>query len=184
MRLLAIFLIVLLSTIVACDSGKKEKSIEHYWRLFERGQYLESREGFLKLVDDEGSDAYTGAGWSSLRLGDFEDADNYFSHVSSSDLAGQAGWAFTKWTINDPEGALEKAEIVLSSVPNYTFPHDTRIDRNDLIWIEAASYLQLGNNGMCLARIQALNPNFTVNLIDPAVEQMLLAELQRLGAAN
>jgi hypothetical protein len=96
---------------------------------------------------------------------------------------GYAGWSFTSWALNQPQTALERATFVLFKEPNYVFSQDTRIKAEHLIWVQAASYLQLQNYSACLQKIQILAPSFSPDLNDPNIEDALLIKLEELGSA-
>jgi hypothetical protein len=177
--------LVLMFYAAGCSDKEDKVTLNGAWSAYSGKHYQTALKEFKKLILTEDSmQAYCGAGWSSLRLGWLDPANQYFIHTSSMDNDAVAGWAFTYWGLNQPTEALNKADFALFMDPAYVFDKDTRIDYKDLIWIQASSYLQLQNYTSCLDKIKLLDTAYTANVSDPNIAQILFLKLQSLGSAT
>ncbi len=153
--------------------------------LFTDGSYTEALEVYLDLIPEQGSPARVGAGWCYLRLHQLSDASVQFTAAAADSIMdGFAGWSFVSWALDQPQNAINRANFVLSKQPGYVSTLDERIKAEHLVWIQAASYLQLQNYSVCLQKIQLLAPSFSPNLNDPNIEDILLVKLEELGNAS
>ncbi len=175
-------LIIILACIFFQGCDKDEKAnLNTAWKYFSVSKYTKALTIFKKFtVKKDSLEAYAGAGWCELRLKNLSGAGLYFSR-SGNNPDGIAGWTFLLWAQEDLNGAISKANLVLTAEPEYVFSHDPRITYRDLIWIQAASYLQMGEYGQCYSKILLLDTGFTANLSDPLIANILLAKLQSLG---
>ncbi|MBL7961553.1 hypothetical protein JNL27_15070 [bacterium] len=181
-KLLLLFAIF---SIQCAGGGNHSQTLDKANLKFQAGDYAAALLVYVDLISTEGSNARVGAGWCELLLNDYESASSYFSDASDDSLVdGYAGWAFVLWAQNKPGEVISKIDWVLSIEPQYQFSLDERIGANQLIWLQASSYLQIGNYAQCLLWIQKLDPAFSVNINDTAnVSGLLLSKLQSLGNA-
>jgi tetratricopeptide (TPR) repeat protein len=148
--------------------------------LFAADDYTNALAQYVSLIEEEGAPAQVGAGWCSIRLGNYATAATYFSDASPANLAdGNAGWSFILWSQGNYSEAISKADLVLSANPNWMLSLDPTVTKNHLIWIQAESYLELQDYANCSAKCQVLDPSF-VGSLDPVV---LLQKVEALGAA-
>jgi hypothetical protein len=182
------FLVIAITTVmmVACSEKKSGgPTIKEANNLFSEGSYTEALDVYLELIPEQGSPARVGAGWCYLRLNQLSDANAQFVTAASDSIVdGYAGWSFTSWALDQPSLALEKANVVLIKQPDFILSLDTKIKAEHLIWVQAASYLQLQNYPACLQKIQILAPSFSPDLNDPNIEDALLVKLEELGSAS
>jgi hypothetical protein len=152
---------------------------------FTAKNYAAALTAYLDAVASEGAPANVGAGWCYLRLQDYTNANTQFTTAAGDSLIdGYAGWAIVKWVQNEPEAVVDYVDLVVGQDANYIFALDTRVTAGALIYIQASAYLELEDYAMCLAKIQLLAPGYTADLNDPNIEDILLAKLTELGAAN
>ncbi|MBX7151408.1 hypothetical protein K1X84_07195 [bacterium] len=165
--------------------GSDSTPIDDANNQFNSGNYAIALQAYVNLIASEGSPARVGAGWCQIRLKDITSAATYFSDAAADSLIdGYAGWSFVLWAQNNPQEAIDKADFVLTKSPSYIFSLDTDITADELIWIQAASYLQLEDYSSCYDKIKALDSSYTVNLSDPNIEDLLLQKLTSLGSAS
>ncbi len=166
-------------------SGDDKLNLDKANMAFQAGDYEDALSAYAGLIPTEGSVARVGAGWCELQLNDYVSASDYFSEASDDSLVdGYAGWAFSLWAQNNPGEVIAKIDWVLARAPQYVFTLDERIGANQLIWIQASCYLQLGNHVQCLLWIQKLDPAFSIDVNDVQNSpNLLLLKLQSLGNA-
>lgn len=168
-----------LSLIASCE--KKEQSLlEKSWDLFEEQNYIEAYDGFVSLIDKDSVNALVGAGWCKLRLGQHNQAIYYFNNAQSN-INSLSGIVFAAWSNGQLELSISTANEVLVSRPFYAFKYDKRITYTDLIWVQAASYYELGDYAACLQKITLLDNSYNASLNDPEISSLLLAKLQSLS---
>lgn len=182
--------IISLSLMLGCGGGgggSDGPTIEEANQLFGAGSYTDALTAYLALITDQGSAARSGAGWCYIRLNNFTEANAQFTAAAGDNLPdANAGWSVVYWAQNDPTNAVAKADAVLAAQPNWVLSIDTRVDKDDLIYIQAASYLQLQKYGLCLSKIKAIessyNPTISASASDSA--NVLLEKIADLGAAS
>ena len=165
--------------------GNKMTGLKQAENIFKDGDYETAAALYEDLIESEGSAARVGAAWCYIRLSEYATANTYFSLSAEDSLIdGYAGWAFMAWAANSPQGAIDKANFVLRKDPNYVFSLDSRITNNDMVWVQASSYFQVGNNAASVERIKVLDASFNPNLNASNINQLIAAELQSLGAVH
>jgi hypothetical protein len=73
----------------------------------------------------------------------------------------------------------------LSVAPNWMLRLDSRVNAQHLLWIQSASYFELGDYSSCVSKIRLMQgqSSYNPNLADPMIEIELAAKLQNLGSA-
>lgn len=176
---------VILASSVGChkDDGARLSDAD---KLFRAGEYEQALALYERLVDKYGPLARVGAGWSRIRLHRYDDAAVDFAFADTAGGAdGMGGWSFSLWTLGDLTGAIQKAGTALNLSPNWTLRLDPRVDAQHLLWIQSASYYELGQYASCVNTIRLMSGQsaYNPNLSDPAIAEELAAKLQSLGSA-
>lgn len=167
------------------DDKKDVVSIKRANETFKDGDYEEALAMYEELILTEGVSAQIGAAWCYIRMNDVTSANTYFSLAANDSLIdGYAGWSFTSWGLNQPQGAIDRADFVIRKNPSYVFSLDTRITVSHLLWIQASSYFQLGNRSASVNKIKVLDPSFNPDLNSPTIDQLIAEKLQALGAVH
>ena len=184
-RLMTAFL---LTFIIGCGGGGggSKVTITKADNLFGDGNYQDAQEAYVALIAAEGAPAIAGAAWCSIRLHNFAQADSFFTAAGVTlDADGYAGWSFASWALNDPTDALAHATSALSATPAFTtLSIDPQVTSNHLIWIQASSYLQLGNYAECFNKIHLLDAGFVMPTgTQYQISTALLTKLTSLGVA-
>ena len=108
-------------------------------------------------------------------------SNQYFElAVSGNSIDTYAGSAFAKWFLDDFQGCVVNAELVLQDDSEYVFVHDGTVTSRYLNLYEAYSYFDLNNFPACITKIQKLDAGFTANTSDPNIKNILLAKLESL----
>lgn len=182
-RLMAAFL---LAFIIGCGGGGggSKVTITKADNLFGDGDYQDAQEAYVSLIASEGAPAIAGAAWCSIRLNNYAQADSFFTAAAVAlNADGYAGWSFANWALNDPTDAVAHAAAALSA-SFATLTIDPRITDDHLIWIQASSYLQLGNYTECYNKIHLLDAAFVMPTgNNNQIASALLTKLTSLGVA-
>lgn len=183
-KLMAAFL---LAFIIGCGGGGSKVTINKADNMFADGDYLDAQEAYVDLIASQGAPAVAGAAWCSIRLHNYAQADSFFTANAgvTPNADGYAGWSFANWALNDPTDAIAHAASALGASPAFaTLGIDPRVTANHLIWIQASSYLQLGNYTECYNKIHLLDAGFVMPTgISPQIASALLTKLTSLGVA-
>lgn len=180
-----LFIMAALVMVMSCGGGGNKKDLmKEAKELFDAGQYEEALGLYAELIDTEGDLARLGAGWSALMLGEYTDAEDYFEVTTLSQADVLAGWALIAWSLDKPQMALDKVTAALTINAQYQSAFITTFDHTDLVWIQAASHLELNHYTECVASIKVLDANFNPDMNSPDLAQVLLNKLQELGTAT
>lgn len=184
-KIIAVLLFVAFEITGCSKDDKKVTGLKQANNVFQDGDYEEALTIYEGLIETEGSVAQVGAAWCYVRLEDYASANTYFSLAADDSLIdGYAGWTFTSWALNNSQTAIDRADFVLRKNANYTFSLDTRITANHLIWIQAASYYQLGSYSGSVEKIKLLDPAFNPDMNASNIAQLIAEKLQTLGAVH
>jgi len=177
--------IIIASTIFvsfACGGGGGSDALDVAWGLFERGSYDSAYVAFSILTQRGNKEAaYEGLGWTAFRLGtdSLASANVYFDLAASGNgVDTYAGSAFAKWLLNDFQGCVDNAELVLQEDSNYVFVHDPTVTSRYLNLYAAYSYFDLNDFTSCIAKIQKIDASFSASGSDPNIKNILLAKLE------
>lgn len=181
-----VLLVAVALGIAGCSrDDKKETGLKLANNTFQDGEYEEALAQYEGLIETEGATAQVGAAWCYIRLEDYVSANTYFSLAADDSLIdGYAGWAFTSWALNNSQIAIDRANFVIRKNAEFTFSLDSRITANHLIWIQAASYYQLGSYSGSVEKIKLLDPAFNPDLNASNIAQLIAEKLQTLGAVH
>lgn len=158
------------------------------WGQFESNDYAGALSAFLVASSSYSASAYVGAGWASLRLGQYQDALSYLSRADIEYLSADeindrsAGLVFLLWGADRDTEALLQASQLNSRSPNYVFQHDETVDFKDIAYVEASIHWGQQNWTNCLNKIRIIDPSYTTSVSDPNIASILLAKLETLGA--
>ena len=181
--------VLLFAFMIGCGGGgggSKKLTLTEANDLFTSGTYGDALEAYADLIPTEGAPAIAGAAWCSIRLGNYVQADSFFTAAGSVTLNadGYAGWSFANWSLNNVTDAIAHANSALAASPNFTLSLDTRVTKDNLIWIQASSYLQTGNYTECYNKLHLLDADFAMpSGTSFEIAAALLFELQSLGVA-
>lgn len=164
--------------ISACDETVAP-TIDDAWLQFESKDYAGALTAFQSFFADT-SEAYVGAGWSSLRQYQYSQAAGYFANAPSS-VDGNAGWGFCLWATGDLNGAISKVDFVLSRSTAYSFSHDPRVNYQDLHVLKANANYEKARYHQCLLSIRQVDPSFIQVIAATDSASVLLAGLVLLG---
>ncbi len=169
----------------SCGGNPAGTTIDDAWAAFEAKDYPGALAQFTALTSDASvqAEANTGAGWSSLRLYDYVNANTYFGNVPS-DIDANAGLSFSEWAQGNNSGAIVKADFVLTASPTYTFLHDTQITASKLILVKAYAYYELAQYGPCLTMIKQLDGPYNPTIAPADSAQVLVDKLTALGPVS
>ncbi|MBL7996739.1 hypothetical protein JNM05_15340 [bacterium] len=175
--------------IIGCGGGgggKEKLTLTEANDLFTAGTYGDALEAYADLISSEGAPAIAGAAWCAIRLHNYAQADSFFTAAGTVTLNadGYAGWSFANWALNNATDAITHANSALAASPTFTLSLDTRVTAAHLVWIQASSYLQLGNNTECFNKIKLLDTGYTMPTgTSFEIANALLLKLQSLGVA-
>lgn len=182
-RLMAAFL---LAFIIGCGGGGggNKVTITKADTLFGDGDYQDAQEAYVQLIASQGAPAIAGAAWCSIRLNNYAQADSFFTAAAVTlNADGLAGWSFASWALNDPQDAIDHAAAALAATFT-TLSIDTRVTADHLIWIQASSYLQLGNYTECYNKIHLIDTGYVMPTGTAyQISTALLTKLASLGVA-
>ncbi len=179
MKTTRIILSALILILPACDGGNG--AFDTAWSLFESGKYQEAKTEFEAHISD-GSEAYVGLGWSSLRMDSISAADGYFAQIIGDTLIdGYAGLVAVKWAQRDYANTILFGDVVLLAQFDYIFSHDVTVNNQDIALHQAFAYYALGNLSGCISKIRQVDPDFSNGVNDPGIEDIILAKLTSLG---
>lgn len=188
-------LIIILSAVMiqACGSDTPgadyQAVIDEAWVMFEAGSYENAATKFTEArdIDSTFAEAYTGIGWSSMKLDLLSGAAANFSAGenktnTTADLF--AGYAFVLNAQKLYSSSNIKAEGALVMNSEWSFAHLSGLNKNDLHITRAENYFALGQFTQSLAAVQQVNVSFTVNVSTPTGQGELADEIERLKLAN
>lgn len=178
MKQFAMFIGLVLLPLAACDEAVGP-TLEDAWLQFEAKDYEGARTAFETFFADT-AEAYVGAGWSSLRLYQFSEASGYFSNAATL-IDANAGWSFCLWANGDLNGAIAKADFVLTRSTAYSFIHDPRVNYQDLHLLKANANYELARYHQSLLAIRQIDASFIQAIAASDSASVLLAKLVQLG---
>ncbi|MFQ5824681.1 MAG: tetratricopeptide repeat protein [bacterium] len=174
---------------ITCGGGPTEPSYEELindgWLAFSQSEYQNASDKFseAKTKDPEEAVAYTGLGWSFLKLDNLIQANSEFSAGSAKNNASAdlfAGWAFVLNARKNYTKSNTEANEALSLDPSWSFPYGLSLDVDDLHVLKAENYFLLGDFANSLTEVKILNPNFDVDITTREGQASLAKEIERL----
>jgi len=180
--ILPVLLVLICSSLLLCGCGEKEKVTKvtaeqltnQGWTKFAAGDYSGAGADFEAAIglDTTYVDAYLGLGWAELKqfaAGLAEEAfEKYILKGGSSDDA-RTGLALACHAQDKCEDAIDNANQLLTSDPDWSFSHDGSTDYLDVALVLAHCYYETAQFESCLDVIKEyFDPGFSV---DPNTDQ-------------
>ncbi|MCH7818507.1 MAG: hypothetical protein IIB40_03010 [Candidatus Marinimicrobia bacterium] len=175
MNIKSIILIIVTLSFFSCeDNGEEpevivtaEELIIAGWVNFETGEYAIAIEDFNSAlsIDASASEAYSGIGWSRIRLEMIDDAQTSFLAALDGNYAGEetfAGLAAISLVKEKYTAAIGYAESILNIDPEWIFEHDNTIDYKDVWLIVATAYFHEGNFTEVEAAILKIDSTYSI----------------------
>jgi len=156
------------------------------WEYFVGGDYTGSLSEFTLALGRDAtlSDAMNGIGWSIGRIpGRLSEAPQWFARALARDTTrydALGGWAFAAYQLGDWQSAIHKSDSLLHRRPGWRFLHESTVDQNDIILMQAAAYYNLGDFATSLVSVTSLNAAFEADVSTPAGRRELFDEIERL----
>ena len=151
-----IILIIVTLSFFSCEDNGSEPEItageliNSGWVNFETGEYLKAIEDFNSALSKDASafEAYSGIGWSQIRLDQIDDAETNYLTALNGNYAGKellAGLAAISLANEEYATAIGYAESILNIDPDWVFEHDNTIDFKDVWFVVAIAYFHEGD---------------------------------------
>lgn len=157
------------------------------WTLFQSAQYDSALSKFIQAgaIDPTGYEAYSGIGWSNLRLDQLSSAASSFQAGSTqfnADVSATlfAGWAFVLNAQKQYSNSNTRADQALGIDPNWIFEHGLSYDKDHVHVLKAENYFALGDYTLSLTAVKAVNPSFSADVTNSTGQAQLAAEIERL----
>ena len=148
------------------------------WQSFEAKQYVTAHQLFVSVAHIDPENAYTGLGWTTIKMDSLASAKRYFSIIANdSVIDAYAGQAIVDESQKAYSSMISNSDFVLRKNPNWVFYHDQTICYKALILKRASSYFALGNYGSSLTEVQKLDPSFNVDVATSAGQASLAAKI-------
>ena len=169
-----ILIVVAISIFFSCeDSGGEPELtagelINSGWINFEIGEYTLAIEDFNSAIskDASASEAYSGIGWSRIRLDMIGAAQTSFLTALDGNYAGKellAGLAAISLANEEYSTAIGYAESILNIDPDWVFEHDNSIDYKDVWLIVATAYFHEGDFAEVELAIQNIDSAYSIS---------------------
>lgn len=164
----------------SCGDDSTDTGLADAWQLFVNGQYAQAHSAFINRLNEDGSEAYVGLGWTTLKMDSLDASDRYFQRASADSLVhGYAGWAITSWLRGNYAGCISQGSFVLRKEADFEFEFNVDVDFRVIILAQAYSYYHLGNFTACVERIQRLDGTYAMPGSNVAAQ--LLTKLDQLN---
>ena len=174
-----IYLIIVVLTFFACedDGGRPDitadELISSGWVNFEVGEYALAVTDFNSAIAKDASafEAYSGIGWSQIRLDEIDNAETNFLTALNGNYAGKellAGLAAISLVNEEYTTAIGYAESILNIDPDWFFEHDNSIDFKDVWFVVAVAYFHEGDFPEVEAAILKIDTTYSINKDDSA----------------
>lgn len=130
--------------------GSAEELITSGWVKFEAGNYTLAVTDFNSAIAKDASafEAYSGIGWSQIRLDQIDEAETNFLTALNGNYAGKellAALAAISLVTEEYTTAIGYAESILNIDPDWLFEHDNSIDFKDVWFVVAIAYFHEGD---------------------------------------
>ena len=167
-----ILIIVTLSLISCEDNGSEPEAtagelINSGWLKFEAGEYSSAVSDFNSAITKDASafEAYSGIGWSQIRLDQIDDAETNYLTALNGNYAGKellAGLAAISLANEEYTTAIGFAESILNIDPDWIFEHDNTIDFKDVWFVVALAYFHEGDFAEVEAAILKIDSTYSI----------------------
>ena len=153
--------------------GTAGELINSGWIYFETGEYLNAIDDFNSALtkDASASEAYSGIGWSRIRLDMIDDARASFLTALDGNYAGKellAGLAAISLANEEYAAAIGYAESILNIDPDWIFEHDNTVDYKDVWLVVAIAYFHEGDFIEVEAAILKIDSSYSIDENDSA----------------
>ena len=156
MRTKFIILIIVTLSLFSCEDngGEPEATagelINSGWVNFEAGEFSSAVSDFNSALSKDASafEAYSGIGWSQIRLDQIDEAETNYMTALNGNYAGKellAGLAAISLVNEEYTTAIGYAESILNIDPDWVFEHDNSIDFKDVWLLVATAYFHEGD---------------------------------------
>ena len=173
MRTKFVILIIVTLSFFSCENGGEPEGtagelINSGWVNFEIGEYLNAIEDFNSAIAKDASafEAYSGIGWSQIRLDQIDDAEANYLTALNGNYAGKellAGLAAISLATEEYTTAIGYAESILNIDPDWVFEHDNTIDFKDVWFVVAIAYFHEGDFAEVEAAILKIDSTYSIN---------------------
>ena len=155
MNIKPIILIIVTLSFFSCDNGGEPEGsaadlINSGWVKFEAGEFSSAVSDFNSALSKDASafEAYSGIGWSQIRLDQIDEAETNYMTALNGNYAGKellAGLAAISLVNEEYTTAIGYAESILNIDPDWVFEHDNSIDFKDVWLLVATAYFHEGD---------------------------------------
>ena len=174
MRTKFIILIIITLSILSCEDngGEPEATagdlINSGWVKFEAGEFSSAVSDFNSALSKDASafEAYSGIGWSQIRLDQIDDAETNYMTALNGNYAGKellAGLAAISLVNEEYTTAIGYAESFLNIDPDWVFEHDNTIDFKDVWFVVAIAYFHEGDFAEVELAILKIDGTYSIN---------------------
>lgn len=164
----------------SCGDDTADTGLADAWQLFVNGQYVQAHSAFVNRLNEDGSEAYVGLGWTTLKMDSLDASDRYFQRASADSLVhGYAGWAITSWLRGNYTGCISQGDFVLRHEADFEFEFNVDVNFQVIILAQAYSYFHLGNFTACVERIRQIDGSYAMPSSNVAAQ--LLTKLDQLN---
>ena len=169
-----IILILSLLSFFSCEDngGRPEitagELIASGWVNFEAGEYTSAINDFNSAITKDASafEAYSGIGWSQIRLDRIDEAEINYLTALDGNYAGKevlAGLAAISLATEEYTTAIGYAESILNIDPDWVFEHDNTVDYKDVWLIVATAYFHEGDFAEVELAIQNIDSAYSIS---------------------
>ena len=169
-----IILILSLLSFFSCEDnggepvGSAEELITSGWVKFEAGEYTSAINDFNSAITKDASafEAYSGIGWSQIRLDRIDEAEINYLTALDGNYAGKevlAGLAAISLATEEYTTAIGYAESILNIDPDWVFEHDNTVDYKDVWLIVATAYFHEGDFAEVELAIQNIDSAYSIS---------------------
>ena len=172
MKRLVLSLFIIASFSISCGESAEEL-LDSGWANFEAGDYAQAINDFEDAISENSSltEAYSGIGWSQLRLDRIDDAENNFQTALDRNYAGKevlAGLAAISLAKEEYMAAIGYAESILNIDPDWVFVHDSSVDYRDVWLLVAIANFHEGNFAEVESAIKNFDNSFSISENSPS----------------
>lgn len=188
-----LILILLLVALLGCRDKidpEADDYVEYGWTLYAdrdfRGALAIFKEGLS--LDSLYIDGYSGSGWCYIEFNKPDSAIYFFNKgldyitVDSSQVRFDmlAGITLSFHAVGNYEEAIEKGTELYTFRPLFEFPHDWRIDYEDIVILVALGHFTQGDFAESLTWVQILDEDFTVDVTTNVGRAELIEKIEDL----